>query len=121
METLEEKSTLENLADHVKEYFHTSFEIVKLKVIDKSLAIVSQLISGIMLALIFIIAFMFLSIGVAIWISSSLDNPFAGFLIVGGVYLVLAIIISSAKEKLIITPVSNIFIKSIFKEEKEND
>jgi len=121
METLEEKSTLENFAEHVKEYFNTSFEIVKLKVIDKSLAVVSQLISGIMLAIIFIIAFVFLSIGVAVWISSSMNNSFAGFLIVGGIYLVLALIINAGKEKLIITPVSNIFIKSIFKEDKEND
>lgn len=114
----EPKSRLESLLEHCKEYISTSFDIVKLKAIEKSVSVLSGVVSGIIVGVMFLFALVFLSIGCAWWISTSLNSPFAGFLIVGAVYLLVAVVILAAKKSIVESPMSNAIIKQVFKEEQ---
>jgi hypothetical protein len=105
----EEKTKLEDLMHHLKDYMNTSFEIVKMKAVEKGVAIAAT----------YIIALLFLNVALALYIGTKLNNSFYGFLIVGGFYLLMAIILSAGKKSIIETPVSNALIKQIFKEDKE--
>jgi hypothetical protein len=115
----EPKNRLEHMMDHLKDYISTSFDIVKLKMVEKGVSVVSGLIATIASAVMFLFALVFLSIGLAWYLSTRLQSPYYGFLIVGGLYLFLGIIIVAAKKSLVETPMSNAIIKQVFKEEKE--
>jgi hypothetical protein len=115
----EPKSKLESTLEHLKEYITTSVDILKLKAADKAASMLSSIVSAVVTAALLLFALVFLSIGVAWYLSSRLQNPFYGFFIVGGVYLFLGVIMVAARKSLVETPMSNAIIKQLFKEEKE--
>jgi hypothetical protein len=117
----EEKSRLEDLMGHFKAYISTSFDIVKLRLLEKGVKVASGIIASIAGAVMLLFAAVFLSVGIAWWLSDMLGNPYFGFLIVGGFYLLMGIIVMAGKKSIIETPVSNALIKQIFKEDKDHE
>jgi hypothetical protein len=82
----ENTSSIESLIDRATEYGKTSFELAKLKVLDKTSDVVSTLLSH-SLALIIILSFvLFLSLGLALWIGEILGKIYLGFFIVAAFY-----------------------------------
>lgn len=112
----DEKTHVENLLSHTKEYINTKMDIVKLTAIDKGSNAISAAAVYIGLAVISFFFLVFLSIGAALGISSALDSSYAGFLIVAAVYLLLGILLYAMQDKWVKTPIVNAIIKSFFKE-----
>jgi hypothetical protein len=115
----EEKTKIEDLVDHLKEYMSTSFEIVKLKAIEKGVTVASSTAAVMVSSVLFLFSLLFLSAGLALYLGNALGNSFYGFLIVGGIYLLLGIVINAGKKSFVGTPVSNALIKQLMKEDKE--
>jgi ABC-type glycerol-3-phosphate transport system permease component len=89
------------LKDDLKEYIHTQADIIKLKAIDKVQKVLANTILGITLALLSLFILLFFSFSAAYAISSSTGRPFLGFLIVGGFYLLLALVMVALRKKLL--------------------
>jgi len=51
------------------------------------------------------------------WIGQTLEQPFLGFLIIGGFYLLLVLLVYANREKWIRTPVVNAFLKGVMDEQ----
>lgn len=115
--TEKEKTHVENLLSHTREYLDTKINILKLTAVDKGSNAVSSAAVYIGLAVISFFFLVFLSIGAALAISSALENAYAGFLIVAGIYLVLGILLYVMQDKWVKTPIVNAMIKSILKED----
>lgn len=113
-----EKTKLESVFEHIKEYLNTRYELAVLKVSDKSSTILSSLITYVVVAIIGMFFLMFVSIGVALLISEALGSAFSGFLIVAGFYLLIAIILLVMKDRLIKMPLLNMFVKELCMEDK---
>jgi hypothetical protein len=92
---MEEKENLfENLFDKAEEYGKVSFELLKLKTIDKTSEVISSLLSGIIIMMFFCMFFVFLNIGIALWIGEALDKTWCGFVILAAFYVILTIILN---------------------------
>jgi hypothetical protein len=101
---------LEALTDSLKEYADTNYELIKLEVIDHSSTIVSGIITSLIIILIVVLSAFFGSMYLAYYLSDLLGINYIGFAIVGGFYLLLAIIIYLCKKSLIEKPVCESFI-----------
>lgn len=113
----EEKTQVEVLIDNLKDYLSTRMDLAFLMATEKGAVLVSNLVSNIILSVVFIFFILFGSFALAIVISENLNNTYSGFLIVSGGYLLLGIIIFFFQKKTIKEPVSNLFVKQIFKDE----
>ncbi len=98
--------SLKNLFEMSKEYVDMKIELGKLKIVDKSAAVSSTLITLVALLLIAFLAVGLLSIGLALWIGKLMDNSYWGFAVVGGFYLVLLIIFYLLRVKWIKKPLA---------------
>jgi fatty acid desaturase len=116
METMEENSNLiESLLGKVNEYGKTSYELAKLKALDKTSDVVSSLIPH-WFVFVLIAAFMlFLSLGLAVWLGEILGKTYYGFFVVAAFYGIAGIIIHFFMHKWLKKMVRNNFIKQVLK------
>ena len=106
---------LESLLEKATEYGKTSFELVKLKAIDKTTDIVSSLIPHSVVFVLIASFLIFLNLGLALWLGEVLGKIFYGFFVVAGFYVIIAIIIHFFMHKRIKRLVGNYFIRRVLK------
>lgn len=105
---MENKTTsLEDLFEKLKEYGDTRVKLFKLKSINKVSSFFSTLISSLILFVVLILVVFCITIALALLIGEWLGNAYWGFFIMAGVYLIIGLIIYSARNKFIKTPISN--------------
>src|ERR1044072_9469396 len=115
---------VEELTDHVKDYITTKVEITKLRLAEKTSLTIGNIIAALVVAVLFLFVILFGSIAGAWALSDWIGKNYAGFLIVAGFYLLVAIIVWFARGKLIRFPVMNAIIKMLHKkddDEKDNN
>lgn len=112
-----EKTHVENLVTHTKEYINTKIDILKLTAVDKGSNAISSAAVYLGLAVISLFFLMMISIGAALAISDAMDIGYAGFLIVAGFYLLLGVLLYLMQDKWVRTPIVNAIVKSFFKED----
>jgi hypothetical protein len=107
--------SIKTLIDQSKEFLETQIELTKLKAIDKSADVLSTAI--VMVTVIFFgsLFVIFVSIGVALVLGNWLGSNQYGFLIVGGVYGLLLLMVYVKKDKWIKTPIANGLINKMLK------
>lgn len=106
-------NTIGALFESAGDYVKTNVELFKLKAVDKSSDIVSSIASWLVIALFIAFGFIIINIGVCIWLGNLMGHIWYGFFVVGGFYLLLAVLILSFKSKWIKQPVSDLIIKKI--------
>ncbi len=113
---MEDKAKLlESLLNSAADYGKTSFELVKLKALDKTSDVVSSVVPH-SIVLIFISSFvLFLNLGIAFWLGEILGKLFYGFLIIAGFYLLLGSIIYFLMYKWLKKLICNYVIKQLLK------
>ncbi len=112
---MEEQNKFEEVTESVKEYINIQYELLVLKGTEKASNIFSGAISGILITIAGILTLLFLSLGVAFYLSYNFFNDFyPGFLIVGGAYLVVVLLLIGFRKSLLTKPFRNIIIKAMF-------
>lgn len=81
---------IEPLIERAEEYGKTSLELLKLKALDKTSAVVSTAVSRGAVILILTLSIVIANIGAAFWIGDLLGKPYYGFFCVSGFYAVIA-------------------------------
>jgi hypothetical protein len=112
---------VEGLTEHVKEYVTTKIELAKLRFAEKTSLTVGNLIATVIVVVIFLFVILFGSIAGAWALSDWIGKRYAGFLIVAGCYLLLAIIVWFARHRLIRFPVMNAIIKMLHKKDDDEE
>ena len=110
----EETPNLEQLIDSVQDYIHTRSELSKLQAVEKSSKMAGGLTVGLILFLITVIGLLFMSVAGAYAISEWIGKAYSGFLIVGGFYLLLGILIFMNQDSWIRKPMMNNIIRNFF-------
>ena len=116
---MEERSSISQLTGHIKEYATEQYNLAILNVYDKVSKAVSGLASALVFWVLIVFSLLFLSMGGAWWIGQAFGNPFVGFLIRGGFYAIVTIILIANKERWIRIPVINFFLKNITDEKED--
>ena len=111
----EDPNLLESLLDKATEYGKTSFELVKLKTLDKTTELVSSLIPLTIVILLVITFLLFMNVGIALWLGELLGKVFYGFFAVAAFYILIGIIIHFFLNKWIKRLIGDYFIKRILK------
>jgi len=83
----EQENFMSPLLERVKEYGTTSYELLRLKTIDKTAEVSSTIITRILIGLIFFVFFLFGNIALALWLGELLGEVYCGFLCVAGIHL----------------------------------
>lgn len=125
MEDNKEKS-LEELFSDAKAYIDTRVEYTKLSLVEKGSKLFADLITNAAVIICFILAFLFASFTLALYLSEVFGSYAAGFGCVAGIYLLLSIIVYLTKNKFIERFLVNLFIRKYFdkladKEEFDED
>ncbi len=106
---------IESLMERVADYGKTSYELVKLKSIEKISDIVSSFLSN-FVVLVFILSFMlFVNLGLALWLGEILGKTYFGFFAVAAFYGITGIFVYFFMYKWTKRIVCNNFIKLMLK------
>lgn len=89
----ERKEILEELFERIESYVQINVQLYKLRAVELVAESTSTVVSKILIALVAILFFLFLNIGIAIWLGSVLATPYAGYFIVSGFYLLVLIML----------------------------
>lgn len=91
-------------------YMKTSAELFKLKAIDKSADIISNVMSRLVIAVFIVLFFFILNIGISLWIGEALGKTYYGFFIVAGFYGFAGLLCFAFRDTWIKSPVRNSII-----------
>lgn len=112
----------EGFVDQVKEYINTRLAQLKLTFAEKTSKLMAVMIAVVMSALVFFLFLVLICIAGAIAIGQWLESFWLGFIVVGGIVLIIGIILWISKDWLIRKPIMNAMIKAMFdKDEDEKD
>ena len=114
-------TNIERLYLKAESYTKTSFELVKLRAIDKTSQIISSLAVVISVALIIAMFSLFLNIGIALYIVNQINDMAAGFLIVSGFYLIASIVVYIFRNNWIKKPIDDLIVGKLLEERAENE
>lgn len=106
---------LETLLERAAEYGKTSFELVRLKTLDKAADVVSSLVPQSVVIILIASFMLFLNLGIALWLGDILGKPFLGFFVVAAFYILAGIIMHFFMHNWIKKLVGNYFIKRLLK------
>lgn len=108
---MEQKTTfIDPLYERIEEYGKVSFELVKLKALDKTSAVASTFVSRAVAFLVLAMFFLVLNIGVALWLGDLLGKSYYGFFCIAGLYGVIGSVLYFFMHKWMKARVSNSII-----------
>jgi hypothetical protein len=117
---------IEELLDQLKAYADTRIALAKLEAAKKISHLLSSAIAFILVALLFFLFMLMISIAGAWALGNWFHSMPLGFLVVGIVYLIVCLFIWTSREKFLRVPIMNSMIMQLFpdsasKEEKKKD
>ncbi|HEY5367454.1 MAG TPA: phage holin family protein [Hanamia sp.] len=111
-----EHTNVEDLYYKLKEYADLRLDLFKLKGIKKASDFFSTLtVIIILLVLLFIVIICF-TIGIALLLGEWLGHSYYGFLIMGGLYIIIGLILYSARDKFLKLSISDKLIKELLED-----
>jgi len=109
------ESLIESLIERTTEYGKTSFELMKLKALDKTSEVVSSFVPNSIFA-VFILSFiLFLSAGIALWLGEILGKTYYGLFVVAAFYGFAGIFFHFVLRKNLKKRICDNFIKQVLK------
>lgn len=112
---VDNESMIELLLERATEYSKTSYELAKLKTLDKTSDFVSSLIPYAIVFVLIVSFLLFLSIGLAFWIGEILGRDCYGFFVMAAFYFVTGIAIRFLWYNWLKRNIDKYFIKKVFK------
>lgn len=109
----DKKETPPPLFDQLKDYADTQIKLAKYEAIDRSSKFMASFVTDMIVAVIFVLAFLFISFAIAFVLSHWFGSYWAGFGCMGGIYIIMGLVIIWQKDR-IQAPVINLFIKKFF-------
>ncbi|MDD2306327.1 MAG: hypothetical protein PHP53_16610 [Prolixibacteraceae bacterium] len=109
----EQSGLIESLIEKGEQYGKTTLELLKLKTLDKSADVASNLVSWLIVIIFVVLFFLILNIGVALWLGELLGKSYYGFFVVSGFYALLALIFGIFRKQLIKDPLNNSIVEQV--------
>jgi fatty acid desaturase len=106
---------IESLLEKAAEYGKASYELIKLKTLDKTSDAVSSFIPHSVVFVIIAVFMLFLNLGLAFWLGEILGKTFFGFFVVAAFYGIIAIVLHFFMHKWLKKVICNYIIKNVLK------
>ena len=105
----------------VKDYVQLNCDLLRLNLIEKLSLIIALILSLFVCALLIITAMVYFSIAFVHWTGDIFESLIPGFLILGGVFLVLFLVFFLLRKRLFVNPIIKLLSSIIFKEPKNKE
>ena len=115
MENETSKEVLESLFNRTTDYLETNINLVKLKAVKKTSDVVSNVMSKVVLGLIFTFFLLMANIGIALWLGELLNKNYYGFFALAGIYFIIGLIAFAGRNIWLRKPIANSIIKTVNK------
>lgn len=112
---MESDGSFKTLIKKSENFLETKIELTKLKAINTSSDVLSNLVYWIVKMLVIFLLIGFVSVGLAVWIGQTFGAYFYGFLIVGGFYALVFLVIYIQRKKWIKGPVADGLVNKMLK------
>jgi hypothetical protein len=112
---------IEDLYDDAKKYIDTRIEYTRLYLVEKFAKIFADIVTNAIVVVCFILAFLFGTVTLALFLSDVLGSYSGGFGSVALIYLFLAIIVYYTKDKYIEKVIINFTVKNYFTKLADKD
>ncbi|MFA6923482.1 MAG: phage holin family protein [Bacteroidales bacterium] len=106
---------VETLLERAAEYVKSSYELVKLKVTDKTSDVASTFITHSIIFVLVMSFLLFFNLGLAFWLGEILGEIYFGFFVVAAFYGIIAIFLHFFMFKRIKKLICNYIIKNLLK------
>jgi len=106
---------IESLLERAAEYGKTTFELVKLKALDKTSEVVSSFIPRSVVFVLIALFMLFVNLGLSFWLGEILGKTFYGFFVVAAFYGLIGIVIHFFMHKWLKKLVFNYIVKHMLK------
>jgi len=107
--------SIETLIEKVTDYGKTSYELAKLKTLDKSSDVASSLIPHSIVFVLFASFMLFANFGLAFWLGVIFGNTYYGFFVVAAFYVAAGLVLHFFFHKKIKNLIWNYIIKQVLK------
>jgi hypothetical protein len=115
-EVMEDNAKLiELLLEKATDYGKTSYELAKLKALDKTQDVVSSFVPHYVVLIVILLFVLFSGLGLAFWLGDILGKTYLGLLVVAAFFAIAAIVLHFFMHKSLKKFVANIFIKQAYK------
>jgi hypothetical protein len=115
IDNMEDKvSPFDSLLEKAEDYGKTSFELLKLKTLDKTSDVASSFVSSLVVTFTILFFLLFVSMGTAFWLGDILGKSSYGFFIVGAFYGIAGFVLYFFMNNWIKRIVSNSIIQHLF-------
>jgi hypothetical protein len=104
--------SMEPLLEKVEEYGKSSYELLKLKTVDKTSEVVSGVVSRTIFVILLVLFILIANIGVALWLGDAFGKSYYGFFIVAAFYAFMSILVYFLMHNWIKKHVANSLITS---------
>ncbi len=102
------------LIEEIKDYLDLKYDLVRLDLIEKIVIITSILFTITVILIVVPMIIFFFSIALALFLGDVLGQDFYGFLLVGSIITLFAILLLAFRRKIITNPILKILLRSIF-------
>jgi hypothetical protein len=106
---------IKSIIESAAEYGKTSYELIKLKALDKTSDVVSSVIPHYVVFVITASFLFFFNLGLAFWLGEILGKVFYGFFVIAGLYGITGIVSYFFMRKRLKKIVSSYIINQVFK------
>lgn len=106
---------IESLFERATEYTKTSYELAKLKALDKTSDAVSSLVPHFVSHVLFVSFMLFLSLGLSLWLGEILGKIYFGFFVVAAFYCIVFLVFYFFMRKWLKKIAGNYIIKQMLK------
>jgi hypothetical protein len=106
---------IESFFEKAVEYGKTSYELVKLKALDKTSDVISTVIPHTTVFVLIVLFMLFFNLGLALWLGEILGKIYFGFFVIAAFYGISAIVLHFFMHKWLKKLVNNYFIKQVLK------
>lgn len=111
---MEEKTSfIDPLVEKAEAYAKSSFELFKLKTLDKTATVAATLIAKAVLILFFILFLITANIGIALWLGDILGKAYYGFFCVAGFYALVIILLYAFMGKYIQRKINQLIVSQM--------
>jgi len=107
--------SIESLIEGITDFSKTSYELARLKAIDKSSDVASSMIPHSIVFVLFASFMLFANFGLAFWLGEILGNTYYGFFVIAGFYVITGLVLHFFFHKRIKNLIWNSIIRQVLK------